>query len=99
MFFISENYQQVIDAVIAGILRFLDRPGNEYMYLNFAAATAAEIYERGIPLALFEQMGAAAWLVQSGFGQELGAAQAVDVWDEAVYQVIALLSVPEVSND
>ncbi|TXH56107.1 MAG: hypothetical protein E6Q97_07180 [Desulfurellales bacterium] len=88
---ISGEYQQIINAVRDGILRWLNRAGNEYWYLNFAASTASAMYARKIPDQLFERMEAAHWLCHGGFGQQVGSMEIVDLWDEAVYQVAARL--------
>lgn len=92
---ISREYQQVIGGIRDGILRWMDRPGNEWMRCNFETRTAAAIYYLKLDDDLFRVMGAAHWLCASGFGQQVGAGQVVAAWEMALDQVTMLLCVPE----
>jgi hypothetical protein len=88
--------EQAVNAVYAGILRWLDRPENAEMKQCFTHNQAWAVYQQGIDEAVYDAMEAWDWLTTSGFIQGDNPLTQVDaLWEDALYQVTCTLCLPD----
>lgn len=89
---IDRIYEQTLNNVVAGIMRFLDKPEQVSLKACFTENAAWFVYQQGIDDRLFLAMDASTWLLNSPASKQFH----MDVlWDEALYQVTTILCTEE----
>jgi len=86
----DEVYQQTMLNIVAGILRWLDRPENRWWKDAFTQHQSWQVYDLCIPDALWAALGAA-WLAN----RQVSTTSQLLLWDDAMYQVTTMICLPQ----
>jgi hypothetical protein len=94
----DRTWEALVMAVKDGILRFLDRPENDWLKNCFTKNQAWAVFQQDIGELLFEKMDALPWLIGGGFlggDDDLVVMMAEALWEDALYQVVQQLCLPD----
>ena len=94
----DRTWEALVIAVKDGILRFLDQAQNDWRKSCFTENQAWQVHQQDVGELLFEEMDALPWIVGGGFlggDADLVVYMAEALWEDALYQVITELCIPE----
>jgi hypothetical protein len=94
----DRTWEALVIAVKDGILRFLNRPENNWLLCSFTRNQAWQVHQQQIDEMLFEEMDALPWIIGGGFlggDDDLVVRMAEALWEDALYQVITELCISE----
>lgn len=86
VYLVTPEFQQAVDAVRDGIIRFLERDENADLWDAMEVNALWAIYQQSIDDDIFERMDAETWLLEAKCPFE-----PYELWCEGFYQVAAVL--------